>query len=321
MRLKLNQIFQNIYFFPFICWGIFNVFLFFQNGIISDGEALKYLWAANHLFSGEVFPKYLFYSTYVFILALVKSEIAIVVLQILTSGLSLFLFIKGAERVGGKGLLAGILLAVCWPIQYWNTAIYTESFFISGLIILWYLALARKWKWFLAILFPMLFLRPVMVVLLVPFIFWTVFDASRRWKVLMLVGMISLGFLGLLSRIYFFPEYFDFVVTNQVICEVESGASVFVIMGKKLLYFFTLYRPHYSWVHNVANLIYPALLIWGLVKLKRPLGKHQRFLLVFLIWVAVFTLFTCVNWNNRFIAPVLPFVILLFVSKRDLPQS
>jgi hypothetical protein len=130
-----------------------------------------------------------------------------------------------------------------------------------------------------------------------------------------IAGIVGIG--ALLSRIYFFPEYFDFIVLDQVICEVEEKTLTWKLMGKKLFYFWTLYRPHYSGMHNVMNLVFPVLLIIGVLRLKRPYTDQLKFLVFLFLWISVFVLYTCVDWNNRFVAPVLPFVILLVCFKDD----
>lgn len=295
--------------FVFLLWAITNVFLFFKIGVLTTGEAQKYLVAANQIDQLEFLPKYLFYSTYIILVAFIKSPFLIVLIQLVASAFALRFLMTLVHSMGGNWLITGLLYATCFPIQYWNMAIYTDSLFISGLIFLYYFTFNWKPNWIVGIGVFLLFLRPVSVIFLSAFLFfWT--DLRKIHK-LYLIALVPTALVALAFRYFYFPDFFSFFVTNQVICEVCVDENLLVLTGKKLLYFLTLYRPHYTLIHNLVNGFYFIILLIALVALKKPLLSYQRFTLLLLITYVIFVLFTCVNWNNRFIAPLLPFVFVL----------
>lgn len=295
----------------YLLWGCFNLLLIYSRGVLITGEAEKYIAAAQDFFGSGTFPKYTFYSLFIGLLALVSNYKLVVIIQLLLNLIALYCLMDGTKRLGGKGWLVGVLFATCYPIQYWNAALYTESIFISGLVLLWYTMLIKQWKYAILLLCVLMFTRPVMIVFAVPFALWMLSGKSKQLKIILGVGIVIMGIGALLMRIQYFPEYFSIFIDDQIICEVAATENTIEIMFSKLVYFFTLYRPHYSWTHNTINLIYPTLLIWSIFKLHRPLTQHQKFVLFLIGWLGLFIVFTCVNWNNRFIAPLLPFVFVL----------
>lgn len=98
----------------------------------------------------------------------------------------------------------------------------------------------------------------------------------------------------------------------------EIGGRAFFLNGlKKLISFFGMVRSFYSTGHNIILLtsgiiLYPLALI-GLFLLKnRNAFLVRSFSIIYILITSIGIFFTCDEWSNRFIAPVLPCIIILF---------
>ena len=102
------------------------------------------------------------------------------------------------------------------------------------------------------------------------------------------------------------PRLFVFVVSNP---------AYFVRLAlTKAWYFLGHVRPYYSWLHNAFTVatLYPLYLLASKVLWQRHLAVSVgRFLLAFVIIHTVAIMFTSVDWDGRFLMPLLPVVFLL----------
>ena len=96
---------------------------------------------------------------------------------------------------------------------------------------------------------------------------------------------------------------------------INNPGSFSKMAALKFISFWGMVRPHYTMLHNTAfaAFFYP-LYIFAFFGFTQLAKRSRRFTLYVAGLLIVFTLsvmFTCDDWNNRFIMPVLPFVILL----------
>ena len=103
-----------------------------------------------------------------------------------------------------------------------------------------------------------------------------------------------------------FPRLSLFVVSNPL---------YFVRLSfTKALYFVGHVRPYYSWLHNAFTIttLYPLYLLAGSVLWKKCLsGSIRRFFLTFVVIQIISIMLTSVDWDGRFLMPLLPVVFLL----------
>jgi hypothetical protein len=102
------------------------------------------------------------------------------------------------------------------------------------------------------------------------------------------------------------PGLLDYVVHNP--------AQFFKMAGLKFLSYWGMTRPYYSSWHNIAFMcfFYP-LYFFAFTGIMRLARLNRPFTLYAVGAMVIFTLsvmFTCDDWNNRFIMPILPFVML-----------
>lgn len=114
-------------------------------GVVADGEALKYINAANAIIINRDFSglfSHWMYSTYIIFLTLLFSigfsVNGIVVLQLILNLLCSNLFYRTLIYFAlskRAALFAAIMFIFCLPIQKWAFALYTESLFVCLIII------------------------------------------------------------------------------------------------------------------------------------------------------------------------------------------
>ena len=99
---------------------------------------------------------------------------------------------------------------------------------------------------------------------------------------------------------------FGYIVNNPV--------SFIKMAALKFVSFWGMIRPHYTLLHNFAFMafFYPlyVLAFIGLMRLSKISAHFTLYVCGLLIIFTLSVMFTCDDWNNRFIMPILPFVIL-----------
>lgn len=93
----------------------------------------------------------------------------------------------------------------------------------------------------------------------------------------------------------------------------QNIGAFFEMWGRRLWYYFGGLRSTISTAHNtfIALFLYPTYvlaMVGFFTKFDRPI---KGFLMAFIIGNALMIAITCVNYNGRFLAPVLPFVFVL----------
>lgn len=317
--------------------------LWWMEGLHLDKEALKYTGCAEQVLQGDLrdlFGNYLPYATYVLFLlpfvALGAPALAIPV-QIglsVTAGLALGRLtgrISG-HRVGGQLATALFLLSV--PVQVWTLALYTESLFTTLTVLLAEQLLARDrpgpWTWPLVLL--VLFARPVGLLFAVPLL---IAGLGRKWPPgVRAIGYACILLLALLNPRVARPQL-EIIVNSDVLCGCTADVGRLVdfhgqsildaqlhliernglyhlkLMGARMASLFTFTRPSYSASHNLLLagyfLLYPfALVGWWMFRRSRPMEAVAIVLALHAVLISC----TCDEWSGRFMAPLVPLLII-----------
>ncbi len=315
-----------------------------MEGVHLDKEALKYTGCAEHVLGGDLrdlLGNYLPYATYVLFLlpfvALGAPGLAIPV-QFGLSVIASHALGRITERISGHkaaGQMATALFLLSVPTQVWTLALYTESLFTTLIVLLAEQLLARDrpgpWTWPLVIL--VLFARPVGLLFAGPLL---IAGLGRKWP----PGLRTAGYAGVLLLALLNPRVarpqLEIIVNSDVLCGCTAdtgrlmdfhGSSVLdaqlhlvelnglgphlKLMGARMASLFTFTRPSYSVSHNLLLagyfLLYPfALVGWWMLRRSRPMEA----LAVVLALHAVLISCTCDEWSGRFMAPLVPLLII-----------
>ncbi len=247
--------------------------------------------------------------------------------------------------------IAALLLIVCLPWQLWTTHLYTESVFINLVIIFTYFLLKPDKKaggYFLTGFFLMLliFTRPTGMLFIPLVLIWyrIKWIRGKKWITLLSASLVSLGAFALILNYAMKGEgEFEFLkpfIEEHIICGVPLASNSTLdlpadgnsIQGlfyyvshnslhflklsfQKLGAFFGLTRSYYSPLHNLAIRLffYPvyAMALVGLVFARKNKNDMAIFLISGIGLFAFSVTLTCDDWLNRFIMPVLPYIMLL----------
>ncbi len=218
----------------------------------------------------------------------------------------------------------------------------------------------------LPLLLVVLLLRPngFMVVLAMLVYFGIAWCRKRQyslWKATTLVFVLAVGAMVLVSQLFLKDISSDFAFTNYLMSGgiiqgygplwVDNESTIqlkgspleqavdFVLQepgyflkksSLRLLYYWAQLRPYYSLKHNlaVAFLMYPVYFL-GLVAIvqKRVPVPVLGFILALALQLSAMVVVSAVDWDNRFILPLLPFLFLLgatgfhAVLEKLLPRS
>ncbi len=240
-----NPLYDHFYWILIGSWFIVQGILLWKFGIVTTGEAPKYLNEAlyfrKHLSFSE--PKYIFYSPLIFLHLVANilhvGKYGVLAVQLLINLFATIRFADLARKLFGKtpsAVFCGLALVFFIPLQIWNTHLYTESLFIS-FTILFTVSLIHCidhgrfsigcYTLGLLVLFTrptgMLVIPAVMILLTIEWIL-----ASYWWRVL---GMWVLGLLGfgiVLELAMKGEGEFDFMkpfIEGHIICGVPTGMA------------------------------------------------------------------------------------------------
>ena len=130
-----------------VIWLCMQIFFFYQNGIVTDLEATKYIYEAHHFIDTGKYStnNYLFYSIQILLIAFcLKLHIGfwfVVLVQIIFNGISVIYFYKIVEKISNNKWLpffSTLYFLLLFYYQLFNTFLFTESLFFSFSIIYTY---------------------------------------------------------------------------------------------------------------------------------------------------------------------------------------
>ncbi len=122
-------------------------------GIYTKEEAIKYIGEAGYFQQYLHFsePKYLFYSSYIFLHVLSHAIgagiVGVYILQLIVNAIATLCFHSLVVNLTAKktiAFLATLLLVLCIPYQKWTVYLFTESIFFSLLIIYFYILFQKR---------------------------------------------------------------------------------------------------------------------------------------------------------------------------------
>ncbi len=329
--------------------------LFAKHGIADDKEALKYLGAAKDMLqcdTDDLLVRYRLYSGYVFFLmpfaAVGMPELAVlmqVFLGLLAArAIERMVIHSGSEAWVGRTAAALYLLS--YPVQQWVLSFYSEGLFIPLTVLFMERAFRdRLWSPSLVLLACMVLItRPTGALFVAPVLLLRCGAGPLRWVAIIGLALIML-FAPVLPRdqlqgmvqqhvVLGFPERPDATLSPSVRSLADIQATVLAdrgpvgwtcLVGRRIGSLFNPTRPWFSIAHNalVAPLIalYP-LALWGLWRDKRD--THKTLATVLALNILLVGL-TYDEWGGRFLAPLLPVVILLAAAamapKRHIPSG
>jgi hypothetical protein len=235
-----------------------------------------------------------------------------------------------------------------WNFFLYTESLHT-SFTIIGLYFFYcvfHKGKTKRWWAFVLLLLLIIFSRPVGIIfLLATLLTWFIWLIKKKKRIIYYSVIICFFIIAILLLQSPFVFYFnpDSLRGMEIICQVpqtgttvsyeeynssglgaffhvvfsEVGFKNFLLAGiKKVGYFFGMIRSFYSLRQNIV-LIMTGLLLYPFALAGLFLFKNGRafFLKIFSgIYIFITTagiFFTCDEWSNRFIASVLPHIIIL----------
>ncbi len=273
--------------------------------------------------------------------------------QLLLNGLAIvgFYFLVNKLTNIKSAYWATLLLVVCYPFQYWTVHLITESLFFSliifftGFVFITRLKITFHWLIAALLLSMLVFTRPsglYFLLALIPVFFVLPLLRQHAWaSILLSSGMLVLVFTiaGWSSRNTPALDFLKPFAENHVLCYLpvktgpqpakQEAGSVwhFIIqhpvqslwlMAKRFATYWGLVRAHYSWSHNAMLILffYP-LYLFAFFGIRPLFFKNRVFTTFALSLFMVFTLsvmLTCDDWSNRFLLPLVPFIIIFAVT-------
>ncbi|MFP4096501.1 MAG: hypothetical protein ACLFUB_18610 [Cyclobacteriaceae bacterium] len=285
------------------------------------------------------------------ILALGGQVAWVVVVQMSLSALAALALWKVVRQLSADSLtpFLAVFLYIVWiKIHQWNIFIYTESVFTSLAILSFsvFFLSKRTWQYFLAVLLIIItfFVRPsgfgflggwmvyAMVVVPLPGRVKWIFVLTAGITVLLLLNFMLTDFVLVESYArgeIIYPGIQMGVDTpeNLRIPDEEKPPlwRLLLFVGYqpwyfvklcvvKLGLFFANVKPYFSLLHNalIVLLLYPlyALAIRGYSILSRY--RQEKYFMLGFIGIQGFTvMLTTVDWDGRFLVPILPFIFIL----------
>jgi hypothetical protein len=290
-------------------WLVMQSIMLYSFGIVTKIEAVKYTSEAGYFIDHAHFsePKYIFYSLTILLIALSLKltggyKLAVLI-QLLLNGLATTALYSVSLQLSQQNkrvaYIATALFISFFPIQQWNTYLYTESIFVSVTIGLLYVIIQTKRITVLSTLkillatgvcllsrpFGLLFIPAVLIYLL-----WHA-QKKFRWMIgaVLIIGcvgmyaMLNYAFKGGSDMnamkpfieehiICFNPTNFntDGIVllnsgnpVNDIFYYIVHNPSRFLgLAARRLVSFFNFYRGSFSLIHNIY-LVTVMVLVYG----------------------------------------------------------
>lgn len=323
-------------------------------GIYTQEEAVKYTYEAGYFVEHGWFsqPKYIFYSSYIFLRiicnAIAAGDVGVYIIQLLINALAVVCFYKLIQKLSGKyqaAIFGTLLLIVCIPYQKWTAYLFTESIFFSLIIIYTYVLFSSfKNKSILAILLLLLIIisRPTgMLVIPATFAFIS-YQLFLNRKKLAAFAIWLPGIAGLLlltDAAMKGKGEFDFIkplVEEHIICGIPeqvattaaSGDSLGVLLTYisqhfidfiqlaflRLISFFGLIRSYYSPMHNLLLIagFYPVYIL-STFGIRYMYRNARGFFIFSVILVATFACSVMLTCDDWHNRFIMPVMPIIFI--------
>jgi len=288
------------------CWAVANGCYLWQTGIVLDGESEKYIYQSEQLLAtGSVTtPNFWLYTTQILLISASKiigtGYYGVIVVQLLFNLLAVRAFYRlaGSWFHKNAALAATLLLIVNYPMQRFNTHLYTESLYYSFTILFSAFLLQiskltfRNIVIIIAALAIISVTRPTGILFVPPvmlYLFFRFFQSLKLRTKLVITMAVGVLFLYCLNLMLGSGGEFNFMLPylyEEIICGVpaietpatiktaENPNSVYGLLyylthnfsqfarlaWQRSIAFFGLMRSYYSGTHNtfLAILFYPV---------------------------------------------------------------
>jgi hypothetical protein len=316
--------------------------LFANLGFVTQFEGLKYIDDANQWLALQSLNHLrIFYSAYSLLLALLFflgfGSKAMLFIHLIFNAIATIRFYQLSFILSKNKIVAALstlLLIGSVQTQMWNFYLGTEALFTAFLIFYTYQLLIYGFdSWsnnlILSILFLIIsFIRPNGVLVVVPTLLYFALVNHQQWRLKLLLNPIWLTFAFVLVINWIFnrghfSEYVGIALKhnwviwgyNEPIGALNANSnSVIHIWLVRALYYFSMFRPYYSTAHNLLIMtFYPIylLIILGLFN-RQQINRHRYwFILSIILIMSGFSIISFLEWHGRFIAPILPFMVLM----------
>ncbi len=323
-----------------IFWLMVQFALFLRYGFVMDFEGLKYQNDANLLTQHFQFNfQRIFYSSYTIIIAAILKlglgYYGVLIFQLIINAWSNVMFFKILKRSLSQSVafIISVLLILTVQIQMWNFHLFTESLFISGIIIFMYIVFSFNYSLkdiikLLLLLVFISYLRPIGISLALPAIVYFIAknddDKKQRFIIIsILVLLVVLQFVLMLLLKDNFNEFYTVATAKLWIIGAYDTISDYPQFSflpdyiraivLRFLYYFSMLRPYYSNIHNLLEMFfYPIYLLSfiGMYSMYKNNLSKLLFILSIIGIFTVFTVFTHVNYHGRYISPILPIFLM-----------
>ena len=318
-----------------IVWVVIHIFLLSYFGIVTDGEAVKYIREANNLITHQNLssPNFWMYITQIFLIVIsMKLHLGyefVVAVQLLFSLLAtLSMFRLGTHLFNNKlGLLAAMWFLCILPIHQFNTFLQTDSLFYSFTVI--YSCYLLRIKTLSAKVIASLFLGLIVISITRPtglFFFpatflYLLFKFFPRFKVshkVIFLVLISVIFLYFLNAAVGSGGELDFMLPardERIICGVPTLPD-FVKIDESTNGN-SLYGLLYYITHNFSQFVrlafYRSIAFFGVL---RPYysSMHKIYLLLLFLPIYLMVILSLKNWLKNNPVLLLYFFTLIFFT-------
>jgi len=284
----------------------------------------------------------LFYSIYSilisFFIKLGCNLWCVIIFQLLLNAFATYvLYLLAIELYKNRltALVVSLIFIFSFQIQQWNFFLFTESIFISIIIFLYYIiakfnsAKTRHYLYLSLLIVLLAFSRPSGFFFLAPvFIFITCIIYKEGFTKFFLYPITAIGFIIIINLIYnqtnLLYHYnlsnskhwiiwgYDFLQIDNFDNSILDYLRLFIL---RIIYYFSNWRPFFSLNHNLIIIfsLVPIYLL-ALIGIFNTNTEHRRFNIFIFITIFIFTGFimlTFVNWHGRFLAVLLPAIIIV----------
>ena len=326
-----------------ITWFIVQVVIYLFIGVEYGFEGDKYVNDAYLLLNQHSLNiDRLFYSLYSILISIsikVGSGLwGIIFLQLIMNAIATYAFYLISYTIyrnSLSALITTIIFILSFQIQQWNFYLFTESIFISITIFLYYLiakfntAKTRNYFYISLLVVLLAFLRPSGFFFIAPVFVFIAFIVYKEGFMKDIIYLITaIGFVITINIIYNQTNLlYHFNLSNSKhwiiwgydLLQIDNFDNSILdylrLFIMRIIYYFSNWRPFFSLYHNlfiVFSLIPVYILAFiGLLSFnKRNIG-FKIFLIFTILTFTVFIMITFVNWHGRFLAVILPAIIIL----------
>lgn len=322
-------------FFLFIVWAIVHGIFIYTQGIISTGEAAKYISEAKTLLATGTLSvtNYWFYFTQIFLLAIAfkwgLGFTFVLIIQLIFSAWATYAFYRLAATLFSiqTAFIGTLLFLLNYPFQEWNVYLQTESLFHSFTIIFTaYLLRISKLnlRHLITIVFSVILIcitRPTglfFVPAIILYLFFAFFKAINTRLKIGIVAAAGIAFLWLMNAVIGSKGEWDFMLPyldERIICGVptlDHNVAIKIIPEGD-----SIYGLFYYIVHNFEQFSRMAFLrskaFFGLIRSYYS-TSHNIFLAAFFYPIYAAALLSLPWWvkNNGY--RLLYFFVLLLMT-------